>query len=36
MLEDIVLVAINNVLEQVKSEKDKKLGKYTNGMGGLF
>lgn len=36
MLEDIVLVAVNNVLEQVKNEKERKLGKYTNGMGGLF
>ncbi|MBQ6285282.1 MAG: YbaB/EbfC family nucleoid-associated protein [Bacilli bacterium] len=36
MLEDIVLVAVNNVLEKVKTEKDKKLGKYTNGLGGLF
>ena len=36
MLEDIILVAINNVLEQVKNEKEKKLGKYTNGLGGLF
>ena len=36
MLEDIILVAINNVLEQVKKEKESKLGKYTNGLGGLF
>lgn len=36
MLEDIVVVAVNNVLAQVKSEKEKKLGKYTNGLGGLF
>ncbi len=36
MLEDILVVAINNVLSQVKQEKDKKLGKYTNGLGGLF
>ncbi len=36
MLEDIILVAVNNVLEQIKKEKDKKLGKYTNGLGGLF
>ncbi len=36
MLEDIILVGINNVLEQVKQEKEKKLGKYTNGLGGLF
>ena len=36
MLEDIMLVAINDVLEQIKKEKDNKLGKYTNGLGGLF
>lgn len=36
ILEDILTVAINNVLEQIKSEKNQKLGKYTNGLGGLF
>ena len=36
MVEDIVLVAINDVLNQVKKEKDAKLGKYANGLGGLF
>lgn len=36
LLEDIILVAVNNVLEQLKNEKDIKLGKYTNGLGGLF
>lgn len=36
LLEDVIVVAINNVLEQVKNEKEKKLGKYTNGLGGLF
>ena len=36
MAEDIILVAINDVLNQVKSTKDSKLGKYTNGLGGLF
>ena len=36
MLEDVVLVAINDVLNQVVEEKNKKLGKYTNGLGGLF
>jgi len=36
MLEDILLVAINNVLEKIKKEKESKLGKYTNGLGGLF
>ena len=33
---DIVLVGINDVLNQIKKEKDSKLGKYTNGLGGLF
>jgi len=36
LLEDIMVVALNNVLEQVKKEKERKLGKYTNGLGGLF
>lgn len=36
MLEDIVLVAVNDVLDQIQKEKDSKLGKYTNGLGGLF
>ncbi len=36
MVEDIILVAINDVLKQIKTTKDNKLGKYTNGMGGLF
>ena len=34
MLEDIVLVAINDVLNQVKKEKENKLGKYASGLGG--
>ena len=36
MLGDIVLVAINNVLDQIKEEKEKKLGRLTGGLGGLF
>ena len=36
LLADVILVAINDVLDQVKKEKDSKLGKYTNGLGGLF
>lgn len=36
LLEDIITVAINNVLDQIKKDKEKKLGKYTNGLGGLF
>ena len=36
MLEDIIVVAVNDVLNQVKTMKENKLGKYTNGLGGLF
>ena len=36
ILEDSMTVAINNVLDQIKKEKEKKLGKYTNGLGGLM
>lgn len=34
--EDIILVAVNDVLNQIKTTKESKLGKYTNGLGGLF
>lgn len=36
MLGDIILVAVNDIVDQIKKEKDKKLGKYTNGLGGLL
>lgn len=36
MLSDIVLVAVNNVLDQIKKDKENKLGKYAGGLGGLF
>lgn len=36
MLSDIVVVAVNNVLDQIKKDKETKLGKYTGGLGGLF
>ena len=36
ILADILTVGINNTLEQVKKDKNSKLGKYTNGLGGLF
>ena len=36
MLADILLVAVNNVLDQVKKDKERKLSKYGNGLGGLF
>lgn len=36
MLEDIIVVAMNEVLKKIETDKTKKLGKYTNGLGGLF
>ena len=36
VLSDIILVAVNNVLDQIKKDKENKLGKYTGGLGGLF
>lgn len=36
MLEDILLVGINNIIDQISQKKEQKLGKYTNGLGGLF
>ena len=36
ILEDIINIGINDVLQQIKKEKDKKLGKYTNGLGGIL
>ena len=36
MLGDIIQVAVNEALNKVKEEKEKKIGKYANGLGGLF
>lgn len=36
LLEDMLLLAINDGLSKIKKEKDERLGKYTNGLGGLF
>ena len=36
LLEDMVLLAVNDGLEKIKKEKEEKLGKYTNGLGGIF
>ena len=36
LLEDMVLVAINDAMKQIDKETEKKLGKYTQGMPGLF
>lgn len=36
MLADIIQVAINDVVDKIKKDKENKIGKYTNGLGGLF
>lgn len=36
MLEDMITVAINDILNQIKKEKESKLGKYAGGLGGIF
>lgn len=36
LVEDMILLAINEALNKIKKEKEEKLGKYTNGLGGLF
>ena len=36
MLEDMVLVAINDAMRQIDKETEEKMGKYTQGMPGLF
>ena len=36
MLEDMIMVAVNDTLKQIEKETEEKLGKYTQGMPGLF
>jgi DNA-binding YbaB/EbfC family protein len=36
MLEDMVMVAVNDALNQIDKETEEKLGKYTKGLPGLF
>ena len=36
MLEDMMQVAVNDALKQVDKETEKKMGKYSNMMPGLF
>lgn len=36
MLEDMLVVAINDAMNQIDKETQDKLGKYTQGMPGLF
>lgn len=36
VLQDMVLVATNDALKQAENEMEKRLGKYSKGMPGLF
>ena len=36
MLEDMIVVAFNDASKKVDSDKEKKLGKYGNGLSGLM
>ncbi len=36
MLEDMVLVAVNDIMKQIEKTTENKMGKYTQGMPGLF
>lgn len=36
MLEDMIVVAINDAMSQIDKETEQKMGKYTQGMPGLF
>lgn len=36
LLEDMIVTAFNKVLKNIEEEKERKLGKYTGGLGGLF
>lgn len=36
ILQDVLVVAINNLMEIIDKETDKKMSKYTQGMPGLF
>lgn len=36
LLEDMIKVALNNAISELNKTKNQKLGKYTNGLGGLL
>lgn len=36
LLEDMILVTVNNLIKKIDDETEKRLGKYTKGMPGLF
>ena len=36
MLEDMILVAVNEAIKKMNADKEKKFGKYGNGLAGLM
>lgn len=36
LLEDMIMIAINDAMNQIDKEIEEKLGRYTKGMPGLF
>lgn len=36
LLEDMIIIAINSAFEKIDKDLDSKMGKYTQGMPGLF
>ena len=36
MLEDMIMVSVNDALTQIEKVTEEKMGKFTNGMPGLF
>lgn len=36
LLEDMILLAVNDLLEQIEEETNKRMGKYTQGLPGVF
>lgn len=36
MLEDMIVIAVNDAMKKIDKEVEEKMGKYTQGMPGLF
>ena len=36
ILQDLIVVVINDIMDQIEKETEKVMGKYTQGMPGLF
>lgn len=36
LLQDMIVIAVNDAINQINKETESKMGKFTNGMPGLF